>query len=189
MIITISGLPGSGKSSVARALAKRLKMKRYYIGEMRREIARKKGLTLEELNRIGENEEWTDKVVDDYQKELGKKEDNFIIEGRTSFFMIPNSIKIFLDVDIREGAERIFREIKKGRSERNEGDFKTVEEMERSIKERIESDRKRYKKYYGIDFLNKSHYDMVIDTTHLEINQVVEKIMEMIKNPPNKDKI
>ncbi len=182
MIITISGLPGSGKSSVAKLLAKRLKMKRYYMGEMRREIARKKGITLEDLNRLGENEEWTDKMVDDYQRELGKREDNFIIEGRTSFFLIPGSIKIFLDVDIRTGAERIFRVIEKeGASHRNEGDFKTIDEAEKAIRERIRSDRMRYRKYYGIDFLDKSHYDMVIDTTDLGISQVVEKIIGMIE--------
>ncbi len=182
MIITISGLPGSGKSSVAKLLAKRLKMKRYYIGEMRRELARKRGITLEELNKLGENEEWTDKTVDDYQRELGKREDNFIIEGRTSFFMIPDSIKVFLDVDIRTGAERIFRVIKKeGSDKRNEGDFKTIDEAERAMRERIKSDSMRYKKYYGIDFLDKSHYDMVIDTTDLTIEQAVDKIIKMIE--------
>lgn len=181
MIITISGLPGSGKSSVAKLLAKRLKMKRYYIGEMRRELARKRGITLEELNKLGENEEWTDKTVDDYQRELGKREDNFIIEGRTSFFMIPDSIKVFLDVDIRTGAKRIFRVIKKeGSSQRNEGDFKTIDEAEKAIRERIKSDRKRYKKYYGIDFLDKSHYDIVIDTTDLRTEKVVERIKRLL---------
>ncbi|UCC91481.1 MAG: cytidylate kinase family protein [Candidatus Aenigmatarchaeota archaeon] len=187
MIITISGLPGSGKSSVAKLLAKRLKMKRYYMGEMRREIARKRGITLEELNRLGEKKEWTDKTVDDYQRELGKKEDNFIIEGRTSFFFIPNSIKIFLDVDIKTGAERIFKVIEnEGANQRNEGDFKTIDEAEKAIRERIRSDRKRYKKYYGIDFLDRSHYDMVIDTTDLKISQVVEKIIRMIEKRKQK---
>ena len=181
MIITISGLPGSGKTSVAKLLAKKLKMKRYYIGEMRRKIARKKGMTLDELNKLGESEEWTDREVDDYQKVLGRKEDNFIIEGRTSFFLIPHSIKIFLDVDIRTGAQRIFNAIKKdGAMERNEGDFQNVDEAENAINERIKSDRMRYKKYYGIDFLDKSNYDIVIDTTKLEIVQVVERLMQEI---------
>lgn len=182
MIITISGLPGSGKTAVGKLLAKKLKMKRYYIGEMRREIARKKGMTLDELNKIGESEEWTDKEVDEYQKGLGKKYDNFIIEGRTSFFLIPHSIKIFLNVDIRTGAQRIFNAIKKeGAKERNEGDFKNIDEAENAMKERIKSDRMRYKKYYGIDFLDKSNYDIVIDTTHLGIEQVVEKIIKFIE--------
>jgi len=182
MIITISGLPGSGKSSVAKEIAKRLKMKRYCIGEMRREIARKKGLTLEDLNRIGEREEWTDKEVDDYQRELGKRDDNFVIDGRTSFFLIPDSFKIFLTVDIRKGAERIFGEIKKSGDKRNEGgDLKSVDDVERSIRKRMESDSRRYRKYYDIDVFDRSHYDMVIDTTDLEINQVVEKIIKLVE--------
>lgn len=183
MIITISGLPGSGKSTVAKILAKRLNLKRYYIGEMRRKIARKKGITLDELNKIGEKEDWTDKEVDEYQKELGRKEDNFIIEGRTSFFFIPNSIKILLDVDLSVGAQRIYNEIKRNPKKREEeGSFKNAQEAEKSLRERVRSDSRRYKKYYGIDFLDKSNYDIVVDTTSLTINQVVEKIMKKIKN-------
>lgn len=181
MIITLSGMPGSGKSTVAKILARRLRMKRYYIGELRRKMAKERGMTLEELNRLGEREAWTDKVVDDYQKELGKKEDNFIIEGRTSFLFIPRSVKIFLDVDVKVGAERIFREIKKGASKRNEGDPQSLEEALRNVRERIASDRKRYKKYYDVDFLDKAHYDIVIDTTKLTPEQVVEKIIKKIK--------
>ena len=177
MIISISGMPGSGKSTVARIVAEKLKMKRYYMGGMRREIAREKGLTLNELNRIGEKEEWTDKEVDDYQKRLGETEDNFVIEGRTSFFLIPKSIKVFLDVKLRTGAERIFNEMKDG-SERNEGDFKNPGEVEKSLKERMKSDRKRYKKYYNVDIMKKSNYDLVIDTTKLTPEQVAKKIMD-----------
>jgi len=181
MIITLSGMPGSGKSTVAKILARRLRMKRYYIGELRRKMAKERGMTLDELNRLGEREAWTDKVVDDYQKELGEREDNFIIEGRTSFFLIPHSVKIFLDVDIRAGAARIFREIRKGASKRNEGDPQSLEEALKNVRERIASDRKRYKKYYNIDFLDKAHYDIVIDTTKITAARAAEKILLMLK--------
>lgn len=177
MIISISGMPGSGKSTVARMVAERLKMKRYYMGGMRREIAREKGLTIQQLNRIGEKEEWTDKEVDDFQRDLGKREDNFVIEGRTSFFLIPQSIKIFLYVKLKTGALRIFGDMKSG-SKRNEGDFGSPKEVEKSLKERLKSDRKRYKKYYKVDIMDKSHYDLVIDTTKLTAEQVVEKILD-----------
>jgi cytidylate kinase len=59
-IITISGDPGSGKSTIAQELAKKLKAKRIYVGEIRREIARKKGLTLAELNKYAEKHPETD---------------------------------------------------------------------------------------------------------------------------------
>lgn len=181
MIITISGMPGSGKSSVGKLLAKMLGMKRYYMGGMRREMAREKGMTLAELNRIGEKEDWTDKEVDEYQKELGKKEDNFVIEGRTSFFLIPNSVKVFLEVDEKVGAARILKDLRETGDKRNEGVEKNLEEVESSMKQRIGSDIKRYKKYYGVDITDRSHYDLIINTTKLTVEQVVGKIIEFVK--------
>ena len=90
MIITINGTPGSGKSTVAKFLAKKLKLRHYSMCDLRRKMALEKGMTIDELNKIGEKEAWTDKDADNCQKKLGKKEDNFIIDGRLSWFFIPN---------------------------------------------------------------------------------------------------
>jgi predicted cytidylate kinase len=187
MIITISGLPGSGKSTVAKLLAKRLKMKRYYMGLMRRRMAEERGISLQELNKIGETQEWTDKTVDEYQRELGKKEDNFVIEGRTSFHFIPSSVKVLLIVDVKTGAKRIFGDIRSG-GRRTEGEPGSLGEMEKSIRKRMASDEKRYKKYYNLDIMDKSHYDIVIDTTDLTPGQVVERILASVKKIAGKKK-
>jgi cytidylate kinase len=182
MIITLSGAPGSGKSTVAEALVKTFNLKRYYMGQIRRNMAKEHGLTLEEFNKLGETEDWTDKKVDDYQKQLGQTEDNFLIEGRTSFFLIPNSIKIYLDADLKTAAERIFNQIQnKGGNERNEGQPISVEEMFESLKNRVESDVKRYKKYYNIDILDQAHYDIFLDTTSMTPNEVIETLAKKIK--------
>jgi len=181
MIITVTGLPGSGKSTAADALSKKFQLKRYYMGELRREMARQHGLTLKELNDIGETEDWTDKKVDDYQKKLGETEDNFIIEGRTSFFLIPNSLKIFLDVDLKVGAERIFKEMQNSTEDkRNEGKFTSVAEALESLKNRVISDSKRYQKYYNIDILDRNHYDIVLDTTELSPDEVFQNLSKKI---------
>jgi cytidylate kinase len=42
--------------------------------------AKQRGLTLAEYNQLGETDPETDKEVDQYQRELGEKKDNFIIE-------------------------------------------------------------------------------------------------------------
>jgi predicted cytidylate kinase len=181
MIISISGRPGSGKSTVAKMLSKRLGMKRYYMGGMRREMARKKGLTIEQLNEIGEKEGWTDKNVDDFQKELGKGEESFIIEGRTSFFLIPHSLKVFLEVDFHVGAKRIYDDVRSNADPRNEGRYKTLRDAEDAIRKRMQSDIRRYSKYYGVDIYDMSHYDIVIDTTNMKPEEVIDKIMSEIK--------
>ena len=180
MIITISGLPGSGKSTVAKILSEKLGYKRYYMGEMRREAARKRGMTIEEFNKLGEKDFATDKTVDDLLVKIGKEVDNIVVEGRTAFHFIPNSIKIFLDVDLKEGARRIFEEKRKS-NERNEKPTASVEEELALIKERMESDEKRYMKYYGFKTYDKKNYDLVIDTTKLTPEQAAEKILEFVK--------
>lgn len=176
MIITISGLPGSGKTTIGKLLAESIGFKFYSIGDLRGKMAMERGLTIDQLNELGMREEWTDKEVDEYQKELGKKENNFVIESRLGFYFIPKSLKIFLEVDLKTAAERIFKS-QRPDEERKE----TVEEILESMKKRIENDKMRYKKYYGIeDFMDKSHYDIVIDTTNLGIKQVVEEIIKFI---------
>lgn len=180
MIITISGTPGSGKSTVAKILAKRLKLKHYYMGQIWRDIAKKNKMTIREGLESSENDPKIDNEVDEYQKKLGKTEDNFIIEGRTSYFFIPKSFKIFLKTDVNTGAERIFRDLKKNKS-RNEGKFNSAEEVKQDLKKRIASDKKRYMKFYGQDVFDESNYDLVIDTSGLTQKQVAEKILNSLK--------
>ncbi|MBI2129626.1 cytidylate kinase family protein [Candidatus Woesearchaeota archaeon] len=182
MIITISGKPGSGKSTAGKLIAKKLKLKHYSVGDLRREIAKKHGLTIDELNKVGENEEWTDKEADDYQKELGLAEDNFIIDGWVSFYFIPNSIKIFLDVDLHEAARRIFKDQRPSEEHKN-----TVDEVFKMIKHRLEETTRRYEKHYGIkDFTDKKYYNLIINTTSLTIDQVADKILDFVKNKTKK---
>lgn len=179
MIITISGFPGSGKSTVGKILENELGFKRYYIGGMRREMARKKGLTIEQFNKLGEADFSTDKEADEFIVEIANTEDNIIIESRTAFHFVPKSVKIFLDVELKESAKRIFSEKTKG-SNRNEEAASSVEQQLKMVAERIESDSKRYKKYYGFDCYDKKNYDLVIDTTQISPEQVAGKIMEFV---------
>ena len=49
MLITISGLPGSGKTTVARLLSRQLGIPHVYAGDMYRKAAEERGMTLEEF--------------------------------------------------------------------------------------------------------------------------------------------
>ncbi|MBI4447988.1 cytidylate kinase family protein [Candidatus Woesearchaeota archaeon] len=178
MKITLGGVPGSGKTVVARILAQKLKMKHYSMGDLRRKMAKERGLTIDEFNNLPEN---TDEAVDLYQKKLGKEEDNFIIDGRLSFFFIPDSLKIYLDVNPEVAAERIFNDPRP-----TENNFKDKQEVLKSINARIENDGARYKKYYGVNCYEKKNYDCVIDTSNLTIEGVVQKIVEITKKGSKK---
>ena len=176
MRITISGKAGSGKSTVAKLLSERLKLKHYSIGDLMRAVASEKGLSLLELNKIAEKDKSIDFELDSKLKELGKTKDNFVVDGRLTAFFIPNAeIRIFLDAADKTRAQRILKD------NRQQEKSESLKEAIGSIKKREESERKRYKKYYGVNYLDKKLYNFVIDTTKLNPNQVVEKIVKFVK--------
>lgn len=181
MIITISGAPGSGKSTISKELAKKLGWPHYCVGDLRRKIAKTKDMTLTEYNKLGETDPATDLKFDAYQKKLGQTQDNFIIEGRTSWFFIPHSIKLYLDIQEKEGANRVFKELRKQNLRNEDIDLKSMAAVLASHRRRKKSDIKRYKKYYNIDVFDEKNYDYVLDTTNLNINQVLERIYNYIQ--------
>ncbi len=187
MIITISGTPGSGKSTVAKILMEKLKAERIYVGGIRREIARKKGLTLEELNKYAQTHPETDVDVDKdaaiQARQLENAGKKVIVEGRTQYHFLPESIKIYIKVDPEEGARRIWNDLqeKELRDQRNEGNITSFEQMKLRMKQRQHEDTKRYQKYYSINPYDESHYDLVLDSTTISAEEVAEKILSYVE--------
>lgn len=180
MIISVSGLPGSGKSTVAKMIAEKIDFERIYMGNIMRKIAENKGMTLLELSKQAETDSSIDEEVDKMVTDFGRTKDNFIIESRTAFHFIPESLKIFVKVDLKEGAKRIFHDLMK--EERNEEDkASSAEKLTKVLEKRMEADRDRYKKYYGIDYIEESNYDVVVNSTDLTPEEVVDKIMVEIE--------
>lgn len=179
MIITIDGTPGSGKNSIGEKLAKVLGYKFYSMGDLMRHMATRKGITLVDLNRQRDKGPTIDKDVDDYQRELGKEEDNFVITGRTSYHFIPHALKVFLKADYNVAASRIWPDLQK--NERNEGNFHTEKDLENGLKKRNEGDRKRYLKYYKLDVNDSANYDFALNTSNLDKKQVYDLVLEFVK--------
>ena len=175
MKITISGKPGSGKSTIAKLVAENLNLKHYSIGDIMREMAKEKNILLIELSKQAEQNPEIDKILDKKSEEIGKKEGDFIMDTRLGFHFIPDSIKIFLDVSLDEGAKRIFKDKREGEK------TKTLEELKFQIKRRIDSEEKRYLEYYHLYVNNADNYDLIVDTTKLTIEEAVNRILEFIK--------
>lgn len=187
MIITISGNPGSGKSTVAKILLQKLGAERIYVGGIRRELAREKGMTLEELNEYAKTHSETDVEVDEKAsqkaRELEKQGKVVIAEGRVMFHFLPESLKIYVKVDPDVGAERIWKDLQKQElvAERNEGKITSLEQLKQSVKDREEKDAARYEKYYGIDQRDEKNYDFIVDSTIPSAVEVAEKILEFVE--------
>ena len=172
MKITISGQVGSGKSTVAKLLAKKKKYSYYSTGEFMRAIAKERKVTIMELSDKAESDPSIDKELDKKQIEIGKKEDNFVMDSRLGFYFIPDSFKILLTVDIKEAAKRIHKDKREGET------FKDIDEAIDSLEKRMMSEKKRYKEYYNIEFPKINHFDLIIDTSDKKPEEIVEGILK-----------
>lgn len=175
-IITIAGKPGSGKSTTANKVAELLTFTRFSSGDLMREIAHGRGITLEEVNKLAENEPSIDHEVDTSLKRLGEN-DRIVIDSRLAFHWIPQSFKVYLDLDLDLAAARIFRDMNKQRVMSGE-DAATVHEVLIQLHDRLASERRRYKTLYGIDPYDTSHFDLVIDTAQNNPYTVALKIFD-----------
>ena len=174
--ITIGGLSGTGKGTVAKILASKLDFELHSVGNFFREIAKERGFSsLLEFQKTIHSEDNTDFSADietdERTKKFGAEKDNFIIEGRLCAHMIPDAFKILLtcvdDERFRRVAERQKISIDEAR----------IETLER---EKLYTD--FYSRFYKIDdYLDESYYDFVIDTTNILPEQIVESIINKLK--------
>lgn len=177
MRITISGKAGSGKSTVARLLSEKLSLKHYSIGDLMRAMAKEKGIALLELNMLAETDKSIDFELDEKLKELGKTKDNFVVDGRLTAFFIPDAdVRVFLETDDKVRAERILKD------KREHEKSKDIREMVEKIRKREESEKKRYRQYYGVDYSDKKLYNLVINTTKMMPNEVMGKIVKFVNS-------
>lgn len=186
MIITITGNPGSGKSTLAKILAQKLDAERIYVGGMFREMAREKGMNLEEFNLYAKSHSQVDVDADMRSamkaRKLEKEGKIVLAEGRMQFHLLPESIKIYVHVDPKEGARRIWNDLQATREgiERNQKKFNSYEETLKGTLERNITDAKRFKKLYGVDITDLKQYDFVVDTTLMTANDAAAKVLEFV---------
>ena len=174
MIITISGDAGSGKSTCAKGLAQVLGLKHYSSGDLMRQIAIDRSMTLEGLCKVAELSNEIDNELDKRQENLGKTEDNFIIDGRLSAYFIPHAIKVFLVAPIEERALRIFKDNR---------DIEHADSIEKTIEMilmRRKSEEKRYLAWYNFNPYNLDEYNIVYDTFHKGIDMMIEDVKQLI---------
>lgn len=173
MIITITGKPCSGKGAVTGYLVENYGFKKFSAGDIFRRIASERGVDILELNRL--NDTSIDHMVDDEIVKVGKEHlyDDMIFDSRTAWHFIPESFKVFIDVQPKEQARRL---INSGRN--TEKVDISEEEAIASLNERWELENTRYKSIYGFDNKSKENYDLVVDNTYLSIEETGKTIYE-----------
>lgn len=171
MKITISGPPGSGKTTVARILSERLGLKLISAGSVFRQLAMEKKMSLEEFSKFAEENPEIDIMIDKMQKEMAEKEKDAVIEGRLSGWMIKDAdlrVYIFADAEVRYS-----------RIAKREG--RDLNEVRRETKLREEIERRRYQKFYGIDIEDWHLYDLIVNSNRISAEKIADIIIKAIE--------
>jgi len=180
IIICISGLPGCGKSTVAKKLAQKYRLKYISGGDALKELAVEAGFKpsgedwweTEEgrrfLNKRLEDPDF-DKRVDEKLIEAAKQ-GNVILDSWTMPWLFDEGFKIWLDASLEVRASRAAKR-----------DKISLEKAKELIMEREEKTREIYRRLYGFklgeDF---SPFHIILDTDKLDVDEVFQTLCMII---------
>ncbi|AEM39542.1 cytidylate kinase [Pyrolobus fumarii 1A] len=169
-VIAVSGPPGSGKTTYARRLAEDLGLEFYSAGMFFRELAKKRGLTLLELNQLAAKDPSIDLEIDRMTYEVGLR-GNVVVEGHLVAWVLRDiaDVKIYVTAPLDVRVNRIAAR-----------DGVDVSVALRETIERENVHRRRFLAYYGIDINDLSIFDLVVDTSKLGIEEVYRVIREFV---------
>ncbi|MCA9363004.1 cytidylate kinase family protein [Candidatus Kaiserbacteria bacterium] len=180
-IITISGKPGSGKSSTADRVAELLGYTRHSSGDMVRKVLANSHMTLEEYNNQAETNHDLDDKVDEELRALRNKKD-IVVDSRLGFYWIPESFKVYLDLDIETATARIFKDSVSNASRSSVGtSTSSLSEVSRQVRDRMQNEQERFRSLYGIDPYNREHFDLVINTSRNDAQSVAINVFDYYK--------
>lgn len=180
-IITISGKPGSGKSSTADRVAELLQYTRHSSGDMVRRVLAKEGMSLEEYNRRAEDEHDLDDRVDEELRSLRGAKD-IVVDSRLGFYWIPESFKVYLDLDLEVATARIFKDAVNNRKRSDAGEGgSSLPDVARKVRERMQDEQHRFRTLYGIDPYSTRHFDLVIDTSRHDPQSVAITVFDIYR--------
>ena len=172
-IISLSGDLASGKGVVSEILMKELSYGIYRNGEYFRKLAKEYNMDLAEFGEYVSNHPEIDIEIEESAKEYAKNNDNFIIDARLGWFVVPESFKVYLKVDIDEAAKRAFLDGKRKDLE----NYTSLKEHKKALMERFKKENDRYYNLYKIKKDDMSNYDLVIDTTNITPFEVANIII------------
>lgn len=190
IVICVSGMAGTGKSTLSKKLAKKYDLGYYSGGDALKDLAKEAGYDVFNEgwweNPIGlkflgtrEKDPKFDKAVDAKLVEYAKK-GNVLLDSWTMPWLLKTGFKIWLQASLEKRAERVAKR-----------DNMSVKQAFEVLKEKEGKTRAIYKDLYGFVLgEDLAPFDFVLDTDNLSADevfevlcQIVEKMVLSKKNP------
>ena len=172
LFITVSGPPGCGVTTLCEALSERLDCGYVSGGEVFREIADDRGMSLSQLTAEASSDAELDRELDRRLQGIAEKwgdaDKAFILESRLAGYLAAGhaDLRIWLDAPEEVRVDRT--------SDR--------EEISAEMRVREVIEEKRYAAYYGVDLGNRSFYDLAINTARWNPEGVLAVVASAIEN-------
>lgn len=175
MILTISGLHGTGKSTIGKLIAKALNIKYYSTGQAFRDLAKEMNMSLEEFTKFVEEHPEIDNKLDEKVIQVAK-EGNIIVDSQLSGYLLKSiaDLKLHLTCPLETRVKRMALR-----------DDISYEDSRKETILREKSELERFELLYGIDLSDinkiKEIYDVILATEGLTINEVLNNLLDIIK--------
>jgi len=161
---------------------------RHSSGDMVRTILAREGMTLREYNNEARDNHALDDKVDEYLRNLRSKKD-IVVDSRLGFYWIPESFKVYLDLDIQVATVRIYKDAVSNNMRLKTGEMvDSLDLVARQVKERMEGERSRFKELYNVDPYNPAHFDLIIDTSRHSPQTVALTVFDVYRKWLKTDK-
>ncbi len=181
-VICISGLAGTGKSTLAKKLAEKYNLNYYSGGDALKELAKKEGYDITVRgwweSPVGltflqkrVNDPKFDKAVDDKLLEYAEQ-GNVLLDSWTMPWLLKGGFKIWLEASFEKRAERVA-----------ERDHMTYAEAVKVLGEKEAHTKAIYKALYGFVLgEDLTPFDFVLDTDNLNASEVFEVLCKVMDN-------
>ena len=181
-VVCISGMAGTGKSTLAKRLAKKYGLAYYSGGDALRALAAEQGYdslnngwweSPEGMRFLDQRKEDAtfDKKVDEKLLQYAER-GNVLLDSWTMPWLLKGGFKIWLSASVERQAERVAKR-----------DNMTAEEGMRALKEKEARTKAIYKQLYGFslgeDF---APFDLVVDTDNLNAEEVFNVLCMVLDN-------
>jgi cytidylate kinase len=181
-VICISGMAGTGKSTLAKKLAKKYGLQYYSGGDALKELAKEEGydVTVEGwwespvgLRFLEErvSDPKFDKAVDDKLLEYARV-GNVLLDSWTMPWLLKGGFKIWLQASFEKRAQRV-----------SERDHLSYEEAVKVLEEKESHTKAIYKALYGFSLgEDLTPFDFVLDTDNLNAAEVFDVLCRVMDN-------